>query len=116
MKVLLYIAFISISMTMKGQTTVQMKQVDYKELKAQLEAIHIEDQTLRLLLPEATAKFGADSDELKHIWKLIHEQDSINEKKVLHIIDTYGWLGKSNIGEMANQTIWLVIKHAKIQI
>ncbi|WP_157560147.1 DUF6624 domain-containing protein [Kordia algicida OT-1] len=113
---LLFITIITISMNMESQNKIKITQLDYKELQTQLEAIRIEDQTLRQLLPEATAKFGADSDELKHIWKLIHKQDRINEEKVLHIIDTYGWLGKSDIGEMANQTLWLVIQHAAIDV
>jgi hypothetical protein len=114
MKNILFILIITMSFTMQSQTEVQMKQVDYDTLKMQLEAIRIEDQTLRQLLPEAEAKFGTDADELKYIWKLIHKQDRINEEKVLHIIDTFGWLGKSKVGEMANQTLWLVIQHAEI--
>jgi len=101
---------------MQSQTEFQIKQADYDMLKTQLEAIRIEDQTLRQLLPEAEAKFGVDAGELKYIWELIHTQDKINEKKVLQIIDTYGWLGKNKIGEMANQTLWLVIQHADINI
>ena len=116
MKNLFFILIITMSSTMQSQKEVQMEQVDYDVLKTQLETIRVEDQTLRQLLPEVETKFGIDSDELKYIWKLIHKQDSINEKKVLHIIDTYGWLGKSNVGEMANQTLWLVIQHAAIDI
>ncbi|WP_298509278.1 DUF6624 domain-containing protein [uncultured Kordia sp.] len=114
MKQLLFITIIISSITMQSQTQIQAKPIDYKLLKAQLETIRIEDQTLRQLLPEAEAKFGRNSDELAYIWKLIHEQDSINEKKVLHIIDTYGWLSKNKVGEMANQTLWLVVQHAEI--
>jgi len=100
---------------MKSQTNSSPK-VDYEALKTQLEDIRIKDQTLRQLLPEAEAKFGSNSDELAHIWELIHAQDHINEKEVLHIINQYGWLGKSKIGDMANQTLWLVIQHAAIEI
>ncbi|WP_114901613.1 DUF6624 domain-containing protein [Kordia sp. SMS9] len=100
---------------MQSQTSIKTKPVDYTLLKMQLETIRVEDQTLRQLLPEAEVKFGMDSEELRYVWKLIHYQDSINEKKVLAIIDTYGWLSKNNVGEMANQTLWLVVQHAEIE-
>lgn len=116
MKQQLFIIIIFSFISMQGQSNTEIQSVDYKLLKAQLEIIRIEDQTLRQLLPEAEAKFGHDSEELSHIWDLIHAQDSINEKKVLHIIDNYGWLGKNKVGELANQTLWLVIQHAAIDI
>ncbi|MFK7747076.1 MAG: DUF6624 domain-containing protein [Kordia sp.] len=117
MKKILFITTIFISfITMQSQTNTQTKPIDYKLLKAQLEIIRIEDQTLRQLLPDAEAKFGDDSDELTYIWDLIHTQDSTNEKKVLRIIDNYGWLSNKKVGEMANQTLWLVVQHAEIDI
>lgn len=116
MKKILFITILISFITMQSQTNVEAKPIDYKLLKAQLEIIRIEDQTLRQLLPDAEAKFGDDSDELTYIWELIHTQDSINEKKVLRIIDNYGWLSNSKVGEMANQTLWLVIQHAEIDI
>lgn len=85
-------------------------------LKEQLEQIAIEDQTLRFLLPDAIEKFGRDSREYKYIWSLIHRQDSICVNKVVHILDKYGWLGKSRVGENANQAIWLVMQHSELAI
>jgi hypothetical protein len=85
-------------------------------LKIRLESIRTKDQTLRLILPELENRFGKDSEEIKYIWTLIHFQDSINEIDVTRIIDSHGWLGTNRIGELANQTLWLVIQHAPIEL
>ena len=86
------------------------------EIKAELEQIGTQDQTLRLLLPEVQAKFGNESTELKYFWSLINQQDSINEIAVTKLIDNYGWVGKDRVGEEANQSLWLVIQHAPLEI
>lgn len=83
-------------------------------LRKELEQIAVEDQTLRLILPDAGRKFGDGSSEEKYIWSLIHRQDSICLNKTLKIIDKYGWLGKSRVGNTANQALWLVIQHAEL--
>lgn len=85
-------------------------------LKEQLEQIAIEDQTLRFLLPEATEKFGRESKELAYVWSLINRQDSICISKLVQIVDNYGWLGKSRVGDDANQAIWLVMQHSELEI
>ena len=85
-------------------------------LKADLELIGLEDQTLRLLLPEVTLKFGRESSEYNYIWSLIHYQDSISLKKLIDILDEHGWVGKSRVGDVANQAIWLTIQHSPIKI
>ena len=83
-------------------------------LKMELEHIAIEDQTLRLMLPDVGEKFGNGSSEEKYIWSLIHKQDSICLNKTIKILDEYGWLGKSRVGNTANQALWLVIQHAEL--
>lgn len=85
-------------------------------LKKQLELIAVEDQTLRLMLPEVTEKFGRESSEYKYIWSLINRQDSICIKKLIKIVDTHGWVGKNRIGAKANQGIWLIIQHAELKV
>lgn len=83
-------------------------------LKAQLENIYVRDQTLRLLYVDAEKKFGRDSEEMKYFWKVINEQDSINEIEVEAIIEQKGWVGKSLVGDKANKALWLVIQHAPL--
>jgi len=84
-------------------------------LKRELEQMGAEDQTLRLLLPTVTERFGRGSDEHTFIWSLIHRQDTICEKRLTQILDQYGWLGKSRVGAKANQSIWLIIQHAELE-
>lgn len=86
-----------------------------KPLKEELEAIHVKDQTLRKLLKPARETFGKDSKELAYFWELIESEDKKNEKRVLEIIDEYGWPGKSLVGGQANTTVWLVIQHAPLE-
>jgi len=85
-------------------------------LKHELEQIGVEDQTLRLLLPDVNEKFGKGSDQEEYIWTLIHKQDSICLKKTLEILDNYGWVDISRVGISANQALWLVIQHADLAI
>ena len=86
-----------------------------KPLKEQLERIYVRDQTLRQLYQDAEEKFGRDSDEMKYFWQLVSEQDSINEREVLQIIEERGWVGRSVVGGQANMTLWLVIQHAPLE-
>ena len=86
------------------------------QIQAQLEEIGTKDQTLRLLLPDVQNRFGKNSDESKYFWSLINEQDSINEIAVTKIIDDYGWLSIERVGQNANQSLWLVIQHAPLEV
>lgn len=84
-------------------------------IKNELELIKVEDQTLRLLLPTVLEKFGRKSEEYQYFWFLIQKQDSISSNKLITILDNHGWLGKSRVGNTANQTIWLTIQHSDLK-
>lgn len=84
-------------------------------LKKELELIKVEDQTLRLLLPNVIEKFGRESEEYKYVWAQIHKQDSISSHKLFRILDKFGWVGKSRVGSVANQAIWLTIQHSDLE-
>jgi hypothetical protein len=86
-----------------------------KPLKEKLEKIYVRDQTLRQLYQDAEEKFGKESDEMKYFWELVSQQDSLNELKVIKIIEERGWAGKSLVGGKANMTLWLVIQHAPLE-
>jgi hypothetical protein len=113
---LLIIIILLIQSTVNGQVRDTFNIPQDTILKNTLESIRLKDQTLRLLLPDINKKFGKYSEELKYIWTLIHHQDSINEIEVENIIDNYGWLGENRVGELANQSLWLVIQHAPLNI
>jgi len=85
-------------------------------LASQLLNLNVKDQTLRFILPDVTKRFGTGSAEEKYFWSLIHRQDSLNEKEIVNLIEKYGWLGIDRVGEEANQSLWLVIQHAPLEI
>jgi hypothetical protein len=45
-------------------------------------------------------------------WTIINYYDSINLIKVKKILDERGWLGADVVGEIGNQTLFLVIQHS----
>ena len=115
-KFFILIIVLTLQTTVNAQVEETVNIQQYTILKNKLESIRVKDQALRLILPEIENKFGKESEELKYIWILIHHQDSINEIEVGKIIDRYGWLGANEVGDLANQSLWLVIQHAPIKI
>ncbi len=100
----------------KVQASIDEYEKDFdKPLKARLDKIHVKDQTLRQLYPDAEEKFGRDSEEMQYFWDLVSEQDSLNELEVEQIIEERGWVGQSLVGDQANTTLWLVIQHAPLE-
>jgi len=99
-----------------GKLEVNLNESIDSTLKQNLISFGVKDQTLRLMLPEVVSKFGKGSPEETYFWSLIKEQDSINEKETIKILERYGWLGKNRIGSKANQSLWLVIQHAPLEI
>lgn len=69
------------------------------------------DQGIRLLLLEARNRFGSDSPTAMALHARMKQIDNENAVKVRQIIDRYGWRGKDDIGEDANETLFLCIQH-----
>jgi len=86
-----------------------------KPLVAMLDTIFREDQNYRLQIDETEKKYGWESDEMKALFNIIKEKDSINLIKVRKILDDRGWLGPDIIGNQGNLTLFLVIQHADIE-
>jgi len=87
------------------------------ELKNQLEDLRMQDQTIRLLLPDAETRFGRESKAYN--WfrnELMPRNDSLVLNRIITLIDEKGWPGIQEVGELANQTLWLVIQHAPLKI
>jgi len=85
-----------------------------KDLKTQLESIYISDQKPRQGVTKIIEKYGYDSPQMDSLNRKITQTDSINLLKIKQIIDVNGWLGISEVGEMANQALFLVIQHADL--
>lgn len=82
----------------------------------QLDSIFITDQKYRNKLSEVEKKYGLKSIELKSLLDTIKYNDSLNLLKVTKILATYGWLGISLIGSIANDALFLVIQHSDIKV
>jgi hypothetical protein len=85
-----------------------------KPLVAQLDSIYTEDQKYRERVGEIETQYGWDSKEMKDLWRIINEKDSINLIKVKAILDDYGWLGADMVGAQGNSTLFLVIQHSDL--
>jgi len=82
-----------------------------KPLKEELEKIFDEDQKYRLMIDSVMSKYGNSSPEMKELIEKMNEVDEKNLKRVIEIIDEYGWPGISSVGEKGNTAVWMVIQH-----
>tara|TARA_B100000809_G_C15114798_1_gene522019 strand:- start:1492 stop:2475 length:984 start_codon:yes stop_codon:yes gene_type:complete len=87
-----------------------------KPLVVILDTIFQEDQKYRMQINIIDKKYGWESNEMKALWKIINEKDSINLIAIQKILDERGWLGADSIGEQGNSTLFLVIQHSDIKI
>lgn len=85
-------------------------------LKALLDSIFEEDQGLRRSVAGMQEKYGQDSPEMSALWERILEKDHSNQAVVSRILDERGWLGADVVGGMGNQTLFLVIQHADLDM
>ncbi|WP_415325544.1 DUF6624 domain-containing protein [Chryseobacterium sp. MMS23-Vi53] len=86
-----------------------------KPLQAELLAIYDEDQKYRIQMDDVQKKYGQDSKEMRDLWKITNQKDSINLIKVKKILDEKGWVGKDKVGAQANSTLFLVIQHSDLE-
>jgi len=87
-----------------------------KPLVQELETIFDEDQKYRRMIDSVEQQFGRESAEMKQLWQIIVEKDSINLIKVTKILDEYGWLGPDVVGGQGNMTLFLVIQHSPLEV
>lgn len=85
-------------------------------LRRELEEIYAADQQPRRAVSQIIKQYGIDSPQLDSLGQAIRKVDSLNQIKVEKMIDLYGWLGKSEVGDMANQTLFLVIQHSDMAV
>ncbi|MFZ1807033.1 MAG: DUF6624 domain-containing protein [Cyclobacteriaceae bacterium] len=82
-------------------------------LRLELETINVVSLRLRQHVMPTIKTFGYASPQMDSLNSSIRNFDSLALIKVENIISTYGWLGKSKIGELANTTLFIVIQHAQ---
>ncbi len=115
-KLVLFIFLISCFSILNAQSKIN------QGLKAALDSIMKSDQILREYIDSETTEvrkkeilkeIGRENDATfrNRIWLTINTQDSINLIKVEKIIASYGYPGKSLVGEPTNIAAWYVIQH-----
>lgn len=85
-------------------------------LNALLDSIYEEDQALRRSVAPMQEQYGHDSPEMSALWERILEKDHSNQAVVSRILDERGWLGADVVGGKGNQTLFLVIQHAALDM
>jgi hypothetical protein len=84
--------------------------IPYDSLRQVLEAIYETDQGIR-------EKIGsAQGDELGKIIFQMQKIDSANQVQVKYILNKYGWLPQSKVGEKAADAIFYVVQHADMEL
>lgn len=81
-------------------------------LIAVLDTIWIMEQRPITLRDSLMNLYGAESELVKEQQAIYEKNHLINEGKVKHILDTYGWPTKEMAGEQGNWTICNVIQHS----
>lgn len=84
-----------------------------------MEEIHLKDQALRKMIVSdgcIETTFGKNSKEMIYFWILMEQEDKKLSNQVVKIIEEHGWLGISEVGDTANNAIFLVIQHADTDI
>ena len=81
-------------------------------LIAVLDTIWIMEQRPITLRDSLMNLYGAESELVKEQQAIYEKNHLINERKVKHILDTYGWPTKEMAGEQGNWTICNVIQHS----
>ncbi|WP_420572517.1 DUF6624 domain-containing protein [Kordia sp.] len=116
MKHLLYIFCLASTWSLFAQQndTKKADSIQLHQIRVELETIFKKDQTFRRIYQEAEKKLGRDSFEMEYFWEVVEAQDKVLEKRVCAIIDTHGWLGISQVGRLANTTLWAVLQHGSV--
>ncbi|WP_266202826.1 DUF6624 domain-containing protein [Pontibacter kalidii] len=90
-------------------STVKEEQPDYTLLQQELEEIYDHDQGVRDVDWDS---INADPSAQRAYIHKMRQIDSTNQTKVLPILEKYGWLPKSRIGEKAADAVFYVVQHS----
>ncbi len=83
-------------------------------LKEQLESIFERDQYDRLLWSQATKDHHSDAQRIERLARRALSTDSLNLALVSNILLQHGFPRREQVGDFANQAIWLVFQHADL--
>ena len=81
-------------------------------LMEELKEIGRTDQVHRRAMRGVSDKYGWDSPQMDSLWVLQNEIDSLNQIRIVEIIDEYGYPGSTMVGPSAGSTAFMVIQHS----
>jgi len=81
---------------------------DYGAIRQELHRIHLRDQQIRASIMAV----GMDSPAAVPLFHQMHATDSLNQVYVRHLLATTGWPARSQVGDTAARTVYLVVQHA----
>ncbi|GAB3821430.1 DUF6624 domain-containing protein [Pontibacter rugosus] len=90
-------------------SSAQEEQPDYALLQKELEALYDADQHVRDVNWDS---INADPTVQMAFIEKMRQVDSTNQSKILPILEKYGWLPKSKVGEKAASGIFYVVQHS----
>ena len=82
------------------------------ELMTELKEIGFTDQLHRRAMRSIDEKYGWDSPQMDSLWTLQNAVDSLNQIRIVEIIEEYGYPGRSLVGPRQASTAFLVIQHS----
>lgn len=97
-------------LTMTFGTITTAQSID--SIKTELERDYRTSLSLRENVMTTIKTFGYESKQMDSLNSIILNFDSLALGRAVNIVERYGWLGKSKIGFVANQTLILTIQHS----
>lgn len=85
-------------------------------LMEEFDEISRTDQAQRQEMGPISEKYGWESPQMDSLWKLQNYSDSVNTERIVAIMDSIGYPGKSLVGDAHASTAFFVIQHADLEI
>ncbi|MEM7514700.1 MAG: DUF6624 domain-containing protein, partial [Bacteroidota bacterium] len=108
----LYLPWLILSTLLFLSSPLIAQEIPYESLSKRLIELYDLDQANRMKL----FTNQVSSEEKPAFLQELRKQDSLNQQEVIQILDTYGWLPSSSIGDKAATSLFLVIQHAGLPI
>jgi hypothetical protein len=81
---------------------------DYQSIRQELHRIYQRDQQIR----EEITAVGMESPAAVPLFRQMRGIDSTNQVYVRHLLTTTGWPARSQVGDTAAHTVYLVVQHS----
>ena len=86
-----------------------------RPLRRELLKIWNEDQDSRSEWNEIYKKYGEGSPKVDSIIHVVRQLDSIHLTIITRILDEKGWVGKDKVGQLGNNTLFIIIQHSDLK-